>query len=130
MKQLLALLLLVPSLCLAQLPNYVATDGLVAWYTLDGHINNEAPSSGWISDDYNGISFNGNYISNRNGAPNSAAGLPANHLLQLPLNPAILSNEFTLSFWVYKRANIGHDAVQIMEPNGPGRANFGFTTPR
>ena len=35
MKQLLALLLFVPSLCLAQAPTYVPADGLVAYYTLD-----------------------------------------------------------------------------------------------
>ena len=37
MERLLALLLFVPSLCLAQLPDYVPTDSLVAWYSLDGN---------------------------------------------------------------------------------------------
>ena len=36
MRNLLALLLFVPSLCLAQLPDYVPADGLVAWWALDG----------------------------------------------------------------------------------------------
>ena len=37
MKQLLALLLFVPSLCLAQVPDYVPTEGLVAWYPFIGN---------------------------------------------------------------------------------------------
>jgi len=36
MRNLLALLLFVPSLCLGQLPDYVPADGLVAWWALDG----------------------------------------------------------------------------------------------
>ena len=38
MKQLLALLLFVPSLCLAQVPDYVPTEGLVAWYPFIGNV--------------------------------------------------------------------------------------------
>ena len=104
-------------------PDYVPTEGLVAWYALAGTTENG------VSDDYDGISFNGNFIDDRFGQPNSAAGQPGSQLLQLPLNPALLSNEFTVAFWVYKRANIGHNAVQIAAPNGPGRVNFGFTSP-
>ena len=37
MKQLLALLLFVPSLCLAQIPDYVPTDGLVGWWPFEGN---------------------------------------------------------------------------------------------
>ena len=42
MKQLLALLLFVPSLCLAQLPDYVPTEGLVAWYPFNGMAADES----------------------------------------------------------------------------------------
>ena len=42
MRNLLALLLFMPSLCLAQLPEYVPTDGLVAWYPLDGNVTDES----------------------------------------------------------------------------------------
>ena len=43
MRNLLALLLFVPSLCLAQVPDYVPTDGLVAWYPLDGDATDASP---------------------------------------------------------------------------------------
>ena len=36
MRNLLALLLFLPGLCLAQAPSYVPADGLVAWWALDG----------------------------------------------------------------------------------------------
>ena len=42
MKQLLALLLFVPSLCLAQLPTYVPAEGLLGWYPFDGNPTNAA----------------------------------------------------------------------------------------
>jgi hypothetical protein len=107
------------------LPNYVPSDGLVAWYALNGSLANEA-----VSGALNGLSFNGQYITDRNGAGNSAAGLNGAHLIQLPLNSAILSNDFTLSFWVYKRTSLGHNPVQVAMPNGSGRVNFGFTSPQ
>ena len=42
MRNLLALLLFVPSHYLAQLPDYVPTNGLVAWYPLDGDATDES----------------------------------------------------------------------------------------
>ena len=38
MKRLLAFLLFVPSLCLAQVPDYVPAEGLIGWYPLDGSL--------------------------------------------------------------------------------------------
>ena len=104
----------------AQVPSYVPTDGLVAWYPLDGMLDNS------VSDEFDGLSFNGNFIPNRFDEENGAAGLPGNHLLELPLNPALLSNDFSISFWVFKRANSVHNPIQIQADGGPGRVNFGF----
>ena len=104
----------------AQVPSYVPTDGLVAWYPLDGMLDNS------VSDEFDGLSFNGNFIPNRFDEENGAAGLPGNHLLELPLNPALLSNDFSISFWVFKRANSVHNPIQIWADGGPGRVNFGF----
>ena len=42
MNRLLALLLFVPSLCLAQLPNGVPTGGLVAWYSFNGNAEDQS----------------------------------------------------------------------------------------
>jgi uncharacterized protein (TIGR02145 family) len=122
MKHLVAVLFALLSLnAFSQIPEYVPTDGLVAWYPLDGFLNNGASVG-----HFDGISFNGNFIANRFDEENAAAGLPGNHLLELPLNPALLSNDFSLSFWVYKRANSVHNPVQIWADGGPGRVNFGF----
>ena len=38
MRNLLALLLFVPSLCLAQVPDYVSPDGLIGWFPLNGSL--------------------------------------------------------------------------------------------
>ena len=43
MKQLLALLLFLPSLCLAQVPDYVPAEGLIGWYPLNGDANDLGP---------------------------------------------------------------------------------------
>jgi hypothetical protein len=103
------------------LPDYLPSEGLVAWYPLDGNILNMADS------ELNGISFSGSYCPSRTGIDNSAARLPG--LLRLPLLPAILSSEFSISFWTLMRNTIGHNPVQVASPNGPGRMNLGWTNP-
>ena len=42
MRNLLALLLFVPSLCLAQVPTYVPTDGLVGWWPFNGNAEDQS----------------------------------------------------------------------------------------
>ena len=44
MRNLLALLLFVPSLCLAQLPDYTPSEGLVAFYPLESNANDAGPN--------------------------------------------------------------------------------------
>ena len=58
MRNLLALLLFVPSLCLAQVPTYVPTDGLVGWWPFEGNAddlsgfaNHGVPAGAWLTTD-------------------------------------------------------------------------------
>ena len=61
MRNLLALLLLAPCALLAQVPDYVPTDGLIAYWPLDGHIldatgNHDGTNSGAVAtEDQSGI---------------------------------------------------------------------------
>jgi uncharacterized protein (TIGR02145 family) len=120
MRNLLTLLLFVPSLCFAQLPNYVPTDGLVAWYPFNGNANDE--------------SGNGN-----DGSIDGDPGLLPSFVYDTVLNREVIqfddiddeltisapdqlgfSNEFTFSCWLDPNEE---DDGQVMSMDG-GR--FGF----
>ena len=107
----------------AQVPDYVPTDSLVAWCPLDGDIANAAGLG------LDGLSFTGEYISNRFGSEQSAAGLPASQLLELPINGALLTNAFTVCFWSLRRGNLGHNPVQIGTPGGGVASKFWLHPP-
>ena len=66
MRKPLALLLLLPCALLAQVPDYVPLDGLVAWYPLDGNGEDAGPL------ELNGIVNNATPLNNRLGAANQA----------------------------------------------------------
>ena len=66
MRNLLALLLFLPSLCLAQVPTYVPADGLVAWWALDGDGSDQSAQGN------DGTVFGATPTSDRWGSENSA----------------------------------------------------------
>ena len=88
MKQLLALLLFVPSLCLAQAPTYVPADGLVAYYTWD---------EGSLGDSGLTPSQTAEWTTNRNGETNKASWFNGN---QEYVTAGLDYQDFTISAWV------------------------------
>ena len=48
MRNLLALLLFLPSLCLAQIPNHIPTEGLQFWSAFDGNATDESTQEGYF----------------------------------------------------------------------------------
>ena len=66
MRNLLALLLLAPCALLAQVPDYVPTDGLVAWYPMNGNALDESGNG------YDCQSIGATLTEDRFGAPSSA----------------------------------------------------------
>jgi hypothetical protein len=82
---------------MAQVPNYVPTNGLVAWYPFNG---NAIDSSG---NNNNGSINGGTYISDRNGLLNSALSLPNLGNNSMVGNVAPQFNNFGLSLSVWLR---------------------------
>lgn len=66
MRNLLAFMLFLPSLCLAQVPTYVPADGLVAWWALDGDGSDQSAQGN------DGAVFGATSTSDRWGSENSA----------------------------------------------------------
>jgi hypothetical protein len=92
---------LVVGLCItanliAQVPNYVPTNGLVGWWPFNGNANDESGNG-------NDLTNNGGvFISDRNGTQNSACGLSnvGTSLSASNVIPSLSSNLQSISYWV------------------------------
>ena len=104
MKQLLALLLFVPSLCLAQLPEFVSETGLIGWYPLDGDIVNAA------NPDEPGILTGGNFVLGQDGFAEGA--LEITNGSSAEIHPEIGTTEsLTVSMWLNEGTNSGNSTA-------------------
>ncbi|MGB0511365.1 MAG: LamG domain-containing protein, partial [Flavobacteriales bacterium] len=105
------LLLLAPCALLAQVPDYVPTDGLVAYWPLDGHIldatgNHDGTNSGAVA------------IEDQSGIADQAMALPAgNDFFDLPGGLATDSTDITLSFWAWLSVPSSGAAVLLDRPS-------------
>ena len=111
MRNLLALLLLAPCALLAQVPDYVPTDGLVAYWPLDGHIldatgNHDGTNSGAVATE------------DQSGIADQAMALPAsNDFFDLPGGLATDATDITLSFWAWLSIPSSGAAVLLDRPS-------------
>ncbi len=98
MRNLLALLLLAPSALLAQVPNYVPTNGLVAWYPMNGNALDESGNG------YDCQSIGATLTEDRFGAPSSAYAFDGqgSHLqgVSLPFS------DLSISLWFKAEAGV------------------------
>ena len=100
MRNLLALLLFVPSLCLAQLPDYVPTNSLVGWYPFDGNPSNAA-SELYDSAPQNNFTYveqDSRFFIRTEGS-GAGIGTAGGHIL-FPEISIPSFDEFTISGWV------------------------------
>ena len=100
MRNLLALLLFSPNLCLAQLPDYVPTNGLVAWYPLDGDGVDLGPYGDSLTP--HGVTWSPDRFGQDQGAC-SFDGMD-DYLLNDALNGLMESSSYSISFWIRKLA--------------------------
>lgn len=97
--------LLAPFLGLAQVPSFVPTNGLVAWYGM-----NNSPND--LSGNGNNATLNGGVtaIADRNGNPNSAYsfnGTNGNLVVQTPSFQFSPTGQFTYSVWIRRATTAG-----------------------
>jgi hypothetical protein len=88
---------LVVSCCIAQLPSYIPTNGLVAWYPFNGNANDESGNGN------DGV-VNGALLCNdRNNDGQKAFQFDGeNDIINLPLNSGNTanSNQFSIQYWI------------------------------
>jgi hypothetical protein len=116
----------------AQVPNYVPTNSLLAWYPFD---NNSSDLSG---NNNNAVNNNVSFIDDRNGIPNAAGsfnGINAWFELATPSFTFAHTDSFTYSVWVNKDvqpaagvflmvgSNAAGNFISILQ--GPNNTQFG-----
>ena len=119
MRNLLALLLFVPSLCHAQVPDYVAVEDLIAWYSFNGNADDSGPGS------HNGILHNTSFTSDRHGELNGALEFNGSNSyvsVAHDVNLNLSGSEFTLSVWVNHHGFDEWDQNLVVKSDGPGSA--------
>ncbi len=90
----------------AQVPNYVPTDGLVAWYPFNGNAMNELNTE-------NEFNVNGPVnVSDRFGIPSNAYYFDGIDDEIIASNPGVSGSEISLSFW-YQSAQVDYSAYLI-----------------
>ena len=100
----------------AQVPNYVPTDGLVAWYPFNGNANDES-GNGHHGEEY-GTSyvddrFNGSAMAIACGEPQFATWV------QLPTELETTALDFTFSFWIQPWSIDGRSELISRDDNAP-----------
>ena len=78
----------------AQVPDYVPTDGLVAWYPLNGDVLDIGPTG------MNGVNYGAQCDENRNQIPCEAMSFTAGDYLSVPADSSFTSQEGTMTGWV------------------------------
>ena len=100
----------------AQVPNYVPSDGLVAWYPFNGNANDES-GNGHYGEEY-GTSyvddrFNGSAMAIACGEPQFATWV------QLPTELETTALDFTFSFWIQPWSIDGRSELISRDDNAP-----------
>ena len=112
--------------CFSQIPSYIPSNGLLAWYPFDGNANDESSSG-------NDGTVNGALLtSDRLGNPNSAFMFDGvdDHIYISVLNGIAPTSSHTVSFWVNKDAN-GCDNEMVVAtfdnpPTDNNNLHYGF----
>ena len=115
-----SLALLFSTAAQGQVPSYVPTNGLVAWWPFSGNANDE---SGYAN---NGTVYGSTLTSDRNGNANCAYSFNgSSNYISVPYSPSIgVQQEVSISFWVY--FNGGSCSPRIVQSSPWGQCG-GYT---
>ena len=127
MNRLLLLLFMAFSLVAhAQVPDYVPTEGLVAWYPFNGNANDESGNGN------DGVNNGATPTLDRFSSENSAyyfSGSGCSTRIDAAINTASIVGELTISVWVLRSGN-GCIAPRVMNfhapGDGPGEMDIGW----
>ena len=127
MRNLLALMLFVPSLCLAQLPEFVPTDGLMAWYPFNGNADDESGNGN--DGDVNGATL----TEDEYGNSNSAYYFDGNDRIDIPHQNDFdwSAMTFVIVYKDYDNPNAvpnGNSTLVSKQPSSGWGSGWGFST--
>ena len=105
----------------AQVPDYVPTEGLVAWYPFNGNANDESGNGN------DGIVFGATLGQDRNGSPENAFHFNGNgEFISIEHDSAFISTNMSMSFWfstfseeLLPSASV-HGWAALLQKTGPG----------
>ena len=117
------------SATMAQVPNYVSTNGLVGWWPFNGNANDESGNGN------NGTVNGAALTSDRNGQSSSAYNFNVNNWsfgsggdnIYIPYNPSFNFSDFTISTWV-KRTSAG-STISPQSLSIIRRFQYGYNNP-
>lgn len=108
---------------IAQLPEYIPTKGLIAYWSLNGHGNDAGPNN------HHGKTYATETCNNRYNHKNAAMSFTAmESRVQIPHSIEILqgTNAFAFSFWTRAYESGSTDYTLICKQNGPGNGQAGL----
>ena len=84
------------------LPDYLPSNGLIAWYPFDGDTKDYSGNSN------HGINSGGTFTTDNSSKSNAAiyfSGTSCGTRMDADIDMSSVTNEFTVSFWIYKEGN-------------------------
>ena len=110
-------LLLISITASAQVPSYVPTSGLVAWFPY----NNSVTNQGGLSTTGTSTNYNATFVKDRFNRPNSSVNFKQTSScatrIENTINSSLINGGFSLSFWV-KRDSSGCDNPRVFAFDG------------
>ena len=115
----LATLVFAPS-CFGQVPDYVPTDGLVAWWDMNGNGEDSGPFQ------INPVTSYYMSGSDRFGNPNGSFNSADNRFIDYGVHPEIQNESFSFAAWIRPITLGGHRTIMGYHADGAGGATLGL----
>lgn len=110
---------------MAQVPNYVPTNGLMGWWPFNGNSNNE------LGNGNNGSLFGATLTNDRFGNANKAYVFNGTNYILLPNSPVITFSSYSISIWFNSSNNYCADWNTLLRSGNNSNCSwFGFAINR
>lgn len=103
---------------MAQVPNYVPTNGLVGWWPFNGNANDQSGNGN------NGVVNGATLTTDRFGTTNSSYYFDGvSNVITIPsFSPGVIQNQYSMSIWINNADNLDHQSIYLRQG-----ANFSKT---
>ncbi|MDP1726210.1 MAG: LamG-like jellyroll fold domain-containing protein [Bacteroidota bacterium] len=102
MKKIILPFLFVFNICFGQIPSFLPTNGLAAWYPFNGNANDESGNGN------NGTVYSASLTSDKSGTPNKAYNFAGNARIQITPGASLNTKIISINAWVnFSNTNLG-----------------------